>query len=79
MNFDLVFENELQENTYIRITLENEDDLQTKINDYLSLHPSYTFCRYKRITCTGCLDNIANQEAHMYFGGCLYDIESENF
>ena len=79
MNFDLVFENELQENTYIRITLENEKDLQTIIDDYISQNPSYTFCRYERITCTGCLDNIANQEAHMFPSGCLYDPESENF
>ena len=79
MNFDIVFENTDEENTYIRITLENEKDLQAIIDDYISQNPSYIFCRYKRITCTGCLDNIANQEAHMFPSGCLFDPDAEYF
>ena len=75
MHFDLIFVNSEGENTYVRILLENEVDLQKEIDDYLLQNPSHSFCRYKTITCTGCLDNLANQEAHMYLGGCLYDPE----
>ena len=78
MNFDLVFANSLGEEAYTRVICENENDLQTKIQEYISLHPSFTFSRSKRITCTGCLDNAANQQAHMFPSGCLYNPELED-
>ena len=78
MNFDLVFANFEGEETYTRVICEDEDDLQTEIQEYVSLHPSSTFCRSKRITCTGCINNFPSQEAHMFPSGCLYNPELED-
>ena len=79
MNFDLVFMNFEGEEVYTRVICEDEgDDLQTEIQEYMSLNPYCIFLRYKRITCTGCLDNAANQEAHMFPSGCLYNPELED-
>ena len=80
MNFDLVFMNFEGEEVYTRVICEDEgDDLQTEIQEYMSLNPYCIFLRYKRITCTGCLDNAANQEAHMFPSGCLYDPDNDYF
>ena len=75
MNYDLVFAHPDGEETYIRVICENEDYLQTEIKKYISLHPNTTFCRSKRITCSGCLNDFPSQEAHMFPSGCLYDPE----
>ena len=78
MNFDLVFQNFEGEETYTRVICKNEEDLQTEIQEYMSLNPYCIFLRYKRITCTGCLDNAENQQAHMFTSGCLYNPELED-
>lgn len=34
--------------------------------------PEKNIATTEKHTCTGCLQGLANQEAHMDFGGCLY-------
>ena len=33
--------------------------------------PKYILVEKKKVKCSGCEENIANQEGHMDFGGCL--------
>ena len=82
VSYHLVFKNYKGDMKYIRIiTKQREQDderkyLRGKIDAYISKHPDYIFSNSKKITCIGCLENIANQEGHISYGGCLYDPEN---
>lgn len=79
---DLTFKSSEGKRICIRIITAKDRDrndetiyLQRKIDEYILENPEYVFSKYRKITCSGCLDYVANQEGHMYPNGCLYDPE----
>lgn len=47
--------------------LTSSENIQNSVDDYGKDIMS------ESTICTGCLENQANQQAHMDYGGCLYD------
>jgi len=55
------------------VVSDNDQDKFSTVKKFISENPNYVCVHIKKIICPGCIDNMANQLAHMEGpNGCLF-------
>lgn len=74
VKFEITFQNWYGDTKCIDfVVLDEEIDKFAKVRKFISENPNYVCIKVKKITCPGCIDNIANQLGHMDEpNGCLF-------